>query len=652
MSQYKNKNMKRKKDRVNNRLLLIIGLLVVLFFIASAYGVQRTILSSFAGENVPITKWFENFAWISIAFTLSGFGLFKALAGFFMGVSPRSVSNRAIIIAGAGSFCLGSIPLLLSEGNPLMIGLGNSFLGAGEGLLYAGAMIYLTDISTHARRAQMMGIMELSVYGGYSFGALAAGVIFLIADSYSASFIFSAVIALAGLILSFLSVKSVAVSGVQQELEKLRTPLAEEELTSSLRSIITKPTVLVTLVNGHISKMVDSIIVLFLPLILSVDLYGYGFSIQQAGLITAVFTLTWAISMPLTGRISDSIGRKRPIFLGLILEALAIFGIQWGASPFLILFMLSALAGIGVGLYYPILPSMAIDIAPEIMKPRFIGLYRAIKDLGYFTGPLIAGFFAQLWYDTGSDMEIVLHSPLMLASFVLLLGGMMILIVRETRPGWAQFQTSLQHAQLIEESVIQATKGLIVYLEQDAMDHSIYQSRLTRYTAQAKDLELQADDALEEIAIQTYQSLHKSPDASNFLRIARRIDRVAGLTLGALYRIQVIPIEDIPAIIQEKLHNASIALRSLVRTTVDVLQVLELRLEAVAGMYRVAREKETQLDLLYQMMNRQLFISAKEDMHYGTWYAIRDVISMIEQAADSAEDAAEVINILAIKYKT
>jgi uncharacterized protein Yka (UPF0111/DUF47 family) len=50
-------------------------------------------------------------------------------------------------------------------------------------------------------------------------------------------------------------------------------------------------------------------------------------------------------------------------------------------------------------------------------------------------------------------------------------------------------------------------------------------------------------------------------------------------------------------------------------------------------------------------MNRQLFISANH-MEYGIWFEIKDVINMIEQAADSAEDAAEVINILAIKYKT
>ena len=104
-------------------------------------------------------------------------------------------------------------------------------------------------------------------------------------------------------------------------------------------------------------------------------------------------------------------------------------------------------------------------------------------------------------------------------------------------------------------------------------------------------------------------------------------------------------------LIQEKLHDAAIALRSLVRTTVDILQVLEIKLDAVTGVYHTVRDRETDLDILYQMMNRHLFISSRQ-MHYGTWYAIKDVINMIEQAADSSEDAAEVINILAVKYKT
>ncbi|MFX0184325.1 MAG: MFS transporter [Candidatus Hodarchaeota archaeon] len=633
------------------RSTLIFGILVVLFFIASSYGVQRTILSAFAGERIPVSEWFETGAWISIAFTLSGFGLFKALAGLFTGAYTEKIGKKRIIVLGASCFAIGSLPLLFSEGNAILLGVGNSILGAGEGLLYAGAMTYLSDVSTPARRAQWMGIMELSVYGGYSFGAMIAGFIAMVTSSFSTAFIFSAVIASIGFVLSLVTVQSTVIPGIKEELEKLRTPIKEDEDRIPIKNLLTRPTVLVTFLNGHISKMVDSIIVLFLPLIISLESYGYGLTIEETGLITAVFTLTWAFTMPFAGRISDRIGRKKPIFFGLVLEAIALLGLQWGSSPFLILFSLSALGGTGVGLYYPILPSMAVDIAPETEKSKIIGIYRAIKDLGYFTGPVLAGFVSQIWYDTDPRLKLILQIPLGTAAFLLLIGAFFVFLMRETRPGWAQFQTTLQHAQIVEECVIQATKGVIVYLEQEAMDHSNFQARLSKYTLRAKELELQADRQLEDIAVQTYQSIHKSPDAGNFLRIARRLDRVGGLALGALYRIQVIPLEDIPPIIQEKLHNASIALRSMVRITVDILQVLELKLEAVAGVYRIAREKETELDLLYQMMNRQLFISAHQ-IHYGTWHAIKDVINMIEQAADSAEDAAEVINILAIKYKT
>jgi uncharacterized protein Yka (UPF0111/DUF47 family) len=494
-----------------------------------------------------------------------------------------------------------------------------------------------------------MGVMELSVYGGYSFGALIAGLIAMISPSAGTVFMFSMIVSLIGLILGFFTVKATVISETQEEFEKLRTPIDETKARTSLRTLLTRPTVIVIFLNGHISKMVDSIIVLYLPLLLSNGIYGYGITFEETGIITAAFTFFWAISMPFAGRISDRIGRKKPLFIGLILEACAMFGLILGQSPFLILLSLSALGGIGVGLYYPILPSIPVDITSDEDKPRIIGLYRAIKDFGYFTGPLIAGLATQYWYDTSYQLN--LSVPFSLAGFLLLIGAVTLVLVRETRPGWTQFQTTLEHARIVEESVIQATKGLLVYLEQEAIPDSDYKSRLSRYSLRAKDLEVQADRHLEEIAVQTYQSLHRTPDAGNFLRIARRLDRVAGLLLGSLFQIQLIPIEEIPPLIQAKLHDASIALRSLVRTTVDVLQILELQVDAVSGVYRVVRERETDLDLLYQMMNRQLLISAHE-MHFGTWFAIKEVISLIESAADSAEDAAEVINILAVKYKT
>ncbi|MFX0206404.1 MAG: MFS transporter [Candidatus Hodarchaeota archaeon] len=636
-------------ENAKNRIFLILGILSVLFFIASAYGVQRTILSTFAEEQLDFSKWFTNWAWISIAFTIAGFGLFKAIAGLFTGAYTQRIGMKVMILLGAGCFVVGAIPLLLSRGDPLYLGIGNSILGAGEGLLYAGAMMYLSDLSTAARRAQWMGIMELAVYGGYSFGAVMAGWISMITETAEA-FTFSAIVSSLGLLIALIAVRSTVKSGTQEELEKLRTPIETPKTAPKFRNLILRPTVLFTCLNGHISKMVDGIIVLFLPLLLS-STYGYDFSIEQTGLITGVFTLSWAVIMPLAGNISDKIGRRVPTFLGLVVEAIAIFGLQAGIAPFPVLFILSALGGIGVGLYYPVLPSISVDISPEAQKPIVIGVYRAVKDLGYFTGPMVACFIAQLWYTSNPQLELVLRVPLHTAGLLLIIGAISIVIVRETRPGWAQFQTTLDHAQLVEESVIQATKGLLVYLEQDAIETTNFQKRLARYSLRAKDLEVQADRQLEEIVVQTYRSLYKTPDASNFQRIARRLDRVAGLTLGALFRIQTIPIEEVPPLIQEKLHDASIALRALVRTTVDVLHVLEIKLDAVSGVYRTIRDRETDLDLLYQLMNQHLFISSRE-MHYGTWYAIKDVINMIEEAADSAEDAAEVINFLAIKYKT
>ncbi|MFW9777373.1 MAG: MFS transporter [Candidatus Heimdallarchaeota archaeon] len=637
-------------ERLSTKYLLV-GMLSVLFFTASAYGVQRTILATGAERKVPVTSWFTGFNWIYIAFTLAGFGLFKSIAGFMTGVSTKRFGTRNVILAGCTSFIVGGVPLIFSGGNPSLLAIGNSFLGAGEGLLYAAAMTYLSDITPLTKRAQVMGIMESAVYGGYTVGAILAGLLSTLMGNPDASFLFSFVVTIIALMLALGSIKKTQVSETESQISHLRTEI-EIPKAIPVTDLLIRPTVFVTFIVGHISKMADSIIVLFLPIVLNNAVYGYGLSIEETGLITGAFTLAWALSMPLSGLLSDWIGRKRPILFGLLLEATALVALQWGIAPFVVLLGFALLGGLGVGLYYPLLPSIAVDVAPEDEKARLIGWYRSVKDLGYFTGPFIAGMIAQTWFDTGASLKLVLALPLVVAAFLLVLGSLIVLLARETRPGWAQFRTVLVHAQTVESSVKQATRGLLAYLEQNEYeDRTELEKRLSNHSLVAKKLEVEADRQLEEIAVQTFQRFHKSPDAGTFVRISRRLDRVAGLTLGALYRLQVIPIEDIPSLIQEKLHDAAYALRSLVETAVDGLQVLELKLDAVPVIYRTIRERETELDLLYRVMNRQLYISAHE-MHYGTWYAIRDVVNMIEEAADSAEDAAEVMNFLAIKYKT
>ncbi|MHA1206949.1 MAG: MFS transporter, partial [Candidatus Hodarchaeales archaeon] len=418
------KNQEKPGKYISYRFKLILGVLVVLFFIASAYGVQRTILSTYAGDKVDVTLWFETGAWLSIAFTLAGFGLFKALAGFLTGPSTSRFGIRSVIIVGAGLFTGGSVGMLFSQGDPLFVGLSNSFLGAGEGLLYAGAMLYLSNIGDISKRAQWLGLMEFAVYAGYSVGALFSGFLTMITGILEVSFLFSVIISSFGFILAIFSVKSVFLSGSQVELEKIRTTLPDEQ-KKDVYELLTRPTVIITFLSGHISKMVDSIIILYLPLVLSHEIFGYNLSIGATGIIISSFTLAWAITMPLSGRISDSIGRKKPIVFGFLLEAGALFGLSWGSSPFPILILLSLLGGVGVGLYYPVLPSISVDITNEEQKSYVIGFFRSFKDLGYFTGPILAGLVASLWYnDVSSNLTIILRLPLSLASFILLFAGL------------------------------------------------------------------------------------------------------------------------------------------------------------------------------------------------------------------------------------
>jgi EmrB/QacA subfamily drug resistance transporter len=114
------------------------------------------------------------------------------------------------------------------------------------------------------------------------------------------------------------------------------------------------------------------------------DIYSWVF---------ASFLLTSTVTMPLWGRVSDLLGRRRPylVGLGLFLVGSALSGLSWTMGQ-LVLFR--AIQGLGAGCLMPIGMTIIGDL---------YGLERRAKMQGYFSGmwggaslvgPLIGGFLS------------------------------------------------------------------------------------------------------------------------------------------------------------------------------------------------------------------------------------------------------------------
>jgi MFS family permease len=116
---------------------------------------------------------------------------------------------------------------------------------------------------------------------------------------------------------------------------------------------------------------------------------------QIAG-VAATYPIVWGVLQLFTGPLSDRIGRRIPIGVGMLLQAaaLASFSLTQQLVPAVIA---AAVLGVGTALAYPALIAAAADITPEHRRPSAIGFFRMWRDAGYVVGALVFGSVADIW---------------------------------------------------------------------------------------------------------------------------------------------------------------------------------------------------------------------------------------------------------------
>jgi MFS family permease len=110
--------------------------------------------------------------------------------------------------------------------------------------------------------------------------------------------------------------------------------------------------------------------------------------------IAVVLASQLAVAMlakPVTGRLSDRVGRKPVIIAGLLACALALPFIFRSAD--LAMFLLTApLLGLGVGAVTPVTNALIVGLASSRRLGAAMGVFGTIWDIGEAAGPIIAGF--------------------------------------------------------------------------------------------------------------------------------------------------------------------------------------------------------------------------------------------------------------------
>ncbi|WP_425435967.1 MFS transporter [Lactobacillus terrae] len=125
----------------------------------------------------------------------------------------------------------------------------------------------------------------------------------------------------------------------------------------------------------------------------------YGYSTTDMGIMTALFALAQFITSPIVGRISDKMGRKPMMALGLFFYMIS--ELIFAMSNTLWLFNFSRIiGGISAGMFVPTSMAMAADMTSIKDRAKVIGWISASFSGGLILGPGIGGVLASFSYKT------------------------------------------------------------------------------------------------------------------------------------------------------------------------------------------------------------------------------------------------------------
>ena len=113
------------------------------------------------------------------------------------------------------------------------------------------------------------------------------------------------------------------------------------------------------------------------------------------GMMLSVFSITQLLASPIMGYLSDKLGRKKMIVLGMCLFAISefIFGF---ANDKYIFYLSRGLGGVAAALLMPAVTAFVADMTTIEQRPKAMGYVSAAISGGFIIGPGIGGVLASL----------------------------------------------------------------------------------------------------------------------------------------------------------------------------------------------------------------------------------------------------------------
>lgn len=356
-------------------------LVLINAFVGGMIGLERSILPLLAEIEFAIAAKTAMLSFIVV------FGIVKALSNYYAGVFANRIGRKNLLIVG-WIFAI-PVPFILMYATSWnWIIFANVLLGINQGLAWSSTVVMKIDLVGQRQRGFAMGLNE---FAGYLAVAVVAFFTAWIAGEYGIRpypFYLGIGLMVVGLLSSIFLVKDtrahVAIESEGNSVPKLKHIFRETSWTNRNLSSVTQA--------GLVNNLNDGMIWGIFPVLLASKHY----SMEQIGIVVAVYPAVWGIGQLFTGKLADVFLKKHILFIGMLLQAMALFGFVL-ANSILSFVSLSVLLGFGTALSYPTFLAAVADNTHPKDRAESIGIFRLWRDMGYAFGAIITGIVADLF---------------------------------------------------------------------------------------------------------------------------------------------------------------------------------------------------------------------------------------------------------------
>jgi MFS family permease len=342
------------------------------------------------------------------------FGATKALMNLAAGTLAERLGRRRLLVLG----WLVALPV------PLLIGIAptwawivvaNLFLGASQGLAWSMTVVMKIDLVGPRRRGLALGLNEAAGYLGVAVAAFVTGALAASFAPRTLVWVGGAVIATAGLAVSLAFVRD-----THQHLAAEQRGHGERTTQTAFRSafaLVTfeDPVLRACSQAGLVNNLNDALAWGLAPLYLAAQ----GADAREIAVVAAVYPGVWGLGQLGTGWLSDHVGRKPLIVLGMLVQGGALALLVAGGGTFDSAVAAAILLGAGTAMVYPTLIAAVSDAVEPRDRAQAVGIYRFWRDAGFVVGGLVVGVVAD---GLGVDGAIALVAAATAASGIVVAG--------------------------------------------------------------------------------------------------------------------------------------------------------------------------------------------------------------------------------------